>query len=105
MADNENAPKIVGLDGKVIERVDYKAPQYNADVVDLIESILEKARAGKVDGVAIMYTEPEATGQHLYQSSWQGPRITLLGAMTRALYAMNVDLDQSDRGNVCGPKP
>jgi uncharacterized protein YbbK (DUF523 family) len=99
-----DTPKIFGLDGKPVEPVNEKQEQYKAEVVDLIEQILEKARSGQVDGVAILWTEPTADKQHLYQSSWQGPRITLMGAMARAMYAMNADLDKHDVGNIF-PKP
>lgn len=89
--------KIVGLDGKPVEP---PAPKASSEVVSLLESLLDRARRGEIDGVAVCYTTPESGDQHLFQSCWCGPRITLLGTMARQMYALNRELDNNDGGHV-----
>ena len=94
---SDEAPKIVGLDGKAVE----PPGEVNAGVVDLLERILAAARKGEIDGVAVCYTSPiPGEDDHTFLSAWHGPKITLLGAMTRQLYALNKTLDYRDTGHV-----
>lgn len=99
MSDN----KIVGIDGKPVEPEAGKN-WANEQVIDLLEKMLADARAKKIDSIAVAYTTPEPDGMHLFQSSWAGPRITLLGSLTRCIYALNAELNGYDRGNVNFPE-
>lgn len=89
--------EVIGLDGRQVEKPD----NVNHGVVSLLERLLGEARAGRVSAVSVAYQTPDDDGT-LYQSDWAGPRITLLGALTRALYAMNRSLDQEDVGRIGG---
>lgn len=48
----------------------------NKEVVELLESLLEQARAGKIRGVALLTNEPQL-GQagHSYAGEWSSPMI------------------------------
>lgn len=75
----------------------------NQSAVFLLELLLGMARAGQVSSVVIAYTVDDGDSTE-YRSEWNGPRVTMLGALTRALYALNRELDQSDTGR-CGEPP
>lgn len=87
--------KVIGLDGKPVVPV----AEVNHGVVTLLERLLSEARVGRVSSVAVAYTVP-MQDEISFQSDWCGPRITMLGAAARMIYAMNVTLDRQDAGRI-----
>ncbi len=90
MTDN-----IVGLDGKPAT---LRAKEINAGAVKMLEELLAEAKEGRVCDLLIGYTTPEPDGKFLYQTSWSGGHITLLGMANRMSYALNRGLDGQDKG-------
>lgn len=87
--------KIVGLDGKPVS---VPNPNVNDGLVSLLEEILADVKTGKIRSAIVCYTTPAPDGELLYQTSWAGSQITLLGAINRASYALNRGLDGQDKG-------
>ncbi len=95
-----DAPKVVGLDRKPVEVVEDGT--VNHAVVNLLETLLAEARAGRIAGAAVAYCVDHEHDTE-FKSEWAGPKITMLGTLSRAVYAMNRMLDQTDHGQIGEP--
>lgn len=88
--------KVISIDRRPVEETNV-----NHGVVTLLERLLGEARAGRMTGVMVCYTVPDGD-DIIYKSDWSGPRLTLLGAITRCQYAMNVEFTKEDKGRIGG---
>ena len=90
-AETDNR-SVVSLFGGPI--VDHKG---DPSLIALLETLLVAARAGEIIGMFACTIGPDMEDKSLriYNSTWQGPRLTLLGALTRCSYALNCELDKS----------
>lgn len=65
-------------------------------LIALLEALLVAARSGEIIGMFACTIAPDMEDKTLriYNSTWQGPRLTLLGAMARCAYVLNCELDK-----------
>lgn len=95
-----DTPKVVGLDGKAVA-----PPPLDgncAAVVSVFEALIAQAKAGQIDSATVVYTspDPDDPDYKLDKSSYAGSKLKLLGALSRALYAVNRSLDETDTGEI-----
>ena len=84
--------KVVGLDGKAVEA----APDYNTDVVSLLETALADAKKYKSSGVAIALINPTDEGKSYdVDVYWHGKRLTVLSATARLNHRINLKCDEA----------
>ena len=85
-----NEDKVVGLRGGAVE-----SPKAKQGVISLLEQLIARAREGEITSVCVVYVETEEGQQeNVYRTSWDGSRFTLLGALGRAMHAINVSFDR-----------
>jgi hypothetical protein len=76
---------VVGLHGRIPN-----PSKAVSGVVSLLEQQLARARAGEITSVCIVYIEVDSvTQENVHRTSWDGSRFTLLGALARAMFAIN----------------
>lgn len=77
--------------------------RYQEDIVRVLESALDDARAGKLMSVAIATVTTDRHGE--YRWSEGNDAMTLVGSIQRLLHRINVALDEDITEIEEGPKP
>ena len=86
--------KVVGLDGKAVD----PEPDYNTDVVSLLETALADAKKYKSFGVAICLINPsqeDSANKFDIDIYWHGGRLLLLSAASRLAHRLNIKCDEA----------
>ena len=88
MTDN-----VVGLDGKAVG----SEPDYNTDVISLLERALADAKQYKATGVAVALVLPPKDDKDDFDIDvyWHGRRLTLLAAASRLSHHINGKCDEA----------
>jgi len=78
---------------KVLKLVTQRV-QANEDTVSLLEHMLDEAKRGEVESVAVAYVRSDRSIGHHWSSSYVG---TLLGSVSRLQYALNRAADDESK--------
>jgi hypothetical protein len=86
------AARVVDLTGAEIEAAPVEA---DPKIIELLEEALERARAGRLSGAAVLLIVPSASSNFDSFCNWYGPRLSLIAATSRLQHRLNLEADKT----------